>query len=803
MNQFIAVSGRWVVILIIVVSLLTTIPEPAPGQEPPQRSATQPAVLQEAEQLNQQVLKLYSDGKYDTALPLAQRALAIREQILGPQHPSVAISLSNLASLYRAKGQYDHAEALYQRALVISEKALGPEHPTVAVSLNSLAVLYHAKGDYARAVPLYQRTMAKLEKSLSTRNTDVATSLNNLAGLYHAKGDYARAEPLYQRALTILEQVLGPQHPHVAATLNNLAWLYQAKGERTQAVAFMTRGNDIQELNLLLILATGSEDQKRAYAATLGNETASTVLLHTKFAPHDPQALRLALTTILRRKGRVLDAMTSSVMALRRHLRPEDQALLDQLAAVRFQLATLVLKGPSKPGDLQPALRRIQLEMQAEQLEAQVSTHSAEFRTQTQPVTLEQVEQAIPQDAALVEVVSYKPFNPQARKPEEQWDAPRYVAYALRRQEEPKWTDLGESAPIDREVIKFRAALGNKNRADVKELARALDDKVMRPIRPLLGNARLILLSPDGALNLIPFGALMDEDDRYLIERFTFTYLTTGRDLLRLQTKSQRQQGPVVIANPDFDDGGKPPLMQMTAARGEIESQRSGNLPESYESLPGTEEEAREIEEVLVGSTVLTGTAATEAALKRIHGPRLLHIATHGFFLADQRRGEHTREIIIPLNKDTPQRLPYLQGENPLLRSGLALAGYNRRQSDDEDGVLTALEVAGLDLWGTKLVVLSACKTGVGDVQNGEGVYGLRRALVMAGAESQVMSLWDVDDEATRELMVAYYKRLLTGKGRAEALQQVQLGMLNSERRQHPYYWAGFIPSGAWTPLQE
>ena len=320
----------------------------------------------------------------------------------------------------------------------------------------------------------------------------------------------------------------------------------------------------------------------------------------------------------------------------------------------------------------------------------------------------------------------------------------------------------------------------------------------------MLGDARLILLSPDGALNLVPFGALVDEEQRYLVERFTFVYLTTSRDLLRLQTQSPERQGPVVIANPDFDGGGTLPLVQVAAATVRADSRRSVDFTSMrFGPLPGTAEEAVGLTNLLSKSWVLTGAAATEAALKQVHGPHILHIATHGFFLADQtREPERTRAAIVSNEfSDIPLRPSSLWVENPLLRSGLALAGANQRQSGAEDGVLTALEAAGLDLWGTKLVVLSACETGVGAVQNGEGVYGLRRALVMAGAESQVMSLWKVADEATRDLMVAYYKRLLSGEGRAEALRQVQLAMLASEERQHPFYWAGFIPSGQWGPI--
>jgi CHAT domain-containing protein len=141
-------------------------------------------------------------------------------------------------------------------------------------------------------------------------------------------------------------------------------------------------------------------------------------------------------------------------------------------------------------------------------------------------------------------------------------------------------------------------------------------------------------------------------------------------------------------------------------------------------------------------------------------------------------------------------------GENPLLRSGLALAGANaRRSGSSDDGILTAAEAAQLDLVGTQLAVLSACETGVGTVQTGEGVYGLRRALVLAGAQAQLVSLWKVADSATQTLMVDYYQRLLKGEGRSEALRAAQLAMMRNPTLRHPYYWAAFIPIGDWTPL--
>jgi CHAT domain-containing protein len=364
----------------------------------------------------------------------------------------------------------------------------------------------------------------------------------------------------------------------------------------------------------------------------------------------------------------------------------------------------------------------------------------------------------------------------------------------------------------------------------------------MRPVRKLLGATnRHLLLSPDGALNLIPFGALVDEGNKYLLENYSITYLTSGRDLLRLQLRGESRQTPVVVANPQFGGtaaataSATPRANESTggslAAATAAESRRSSDMSNvNFKPLPGTKGEAAALGALLPGVLVLTEARASESAVKAVSAPSILHIATHGFFLPDQKQEESNAQSARGLALGTDPAIAAAvaaRSENPLLRSGLALAGANERggaaaaaAATGEDGVLTAYEAAGLDLWGTRLVVLSACETGVGEVQNGDGVYGLRRALVLAGSESQVMTLWQVSDDATRELMIEYYRRLQTGAARGEALRQVQLAMLSGAQKasggqqrglggdqsgsrrdanwSHPFYWAAFIQSGAW-----
>ncbi|MGB3493182.1 MAG: CHAT domain-containing protein, partial [Elainellaceae cyanobacterium] len=646
------------------------------------------------------------------------------------------------------------------------------------------------------------------------------------------------------------ETALGETHPDVANSLNHLSALSWVQNDVLSARVQIEQAAEISETNLESILAVTSEARRRAYLSTFSGETNMIVSLQLQ---DGADAAPLALTTILRRKGRVLDATADSFRALQQQLTPENQALLDELLIVETQYANLVLGDATEA----QADQLDELQTRAEGLRSRLARASAAFRAETQPVTLETIQQQIPTDAALVEIIRYSPFDPTASRQDRSGD-PRYAAYILFPNGDIRWADLGDAAPIDAQAFAFRNALRNP-RSNIQAIARDLDAQLMQPIRELTGDTTHLLLSPDGALNLIPFAALVDESDRYLGETLTFTYLTSGRDLLRMQREAEPGQDSVIVANPDygattiaaeippsppyqggdrnqsspFQDGNRnqslpseginlaqSPLYQ-GGFRG-ISAQRSSDFDSlnAWAPLPGTEEEMRAIAPLLPNPQILDGANATEGAVKQVQSPSILHIATHGFFLQDQdclatpdARGlgrEASVEITFTGERDcvpTPSNV-----EDPLLRSGLVFAGVNQRaqRSDSsqdsetsDDGVLTAQEVTRMNLYGTQLVVLSACETGLGNVVNGDGVYGLRRAFVLAGAESQLMSLWKVDDLGTSQLMGSYYEQLMAGAGRSAALRDVQRELMQTGAYSHPYYWASFIFSGNWEPMEE
>ena len=765
-------------------------------------------------------------GDFGRAEPLFEQALAIYRK-RGAQFDFWAAStMSNLALLYQERFEFDKAEKLYRLALSIYEEALGKDHPTVAIVLSNLAEVYDSKHQYDRAEELHQRALAIRGKRFGQQNAEYATSLHNLAELSRSKGEYDRAKELSQRAIAIWDKTLGRDHPNLAHAYSNLAALQSQMEDVSGAVASLKRVNEIEEYNLKLILTTGSEDQKQIYLNKLSGNADYTVSLNVRYAPANEAATRLALTSVLQRKGRALDAMSDQVGNLRRRANVEDSALFDHLVNVRSRLATLQISGRDK---LTPEARTVELaklEIENEQLETSIGRRSESFRSEFQSVDVDTVRRALPVGTALLEFVLFRAFDVKAQKVVGE----QYAAYVLRPESStPGLVSLGDASGIDSQIQSWRLALADPKRADVKDLGRALDEKVLHPVRRLLGSARHIFVSTDGALNLIPLAALVDEHNRYLVENYSLTYVSSGRDLLRLQSQHGDQAGSVVIvADPLFDLAsakgiGSTYVSQSQSEKSDLKSRRSIDFTTmDYTPLLGTAAEANALRRLWPAATVWSKEWATEATMKQLRSPRILHVATHGFFLPNRRLTGRASEPA----KSFRSTLPLSNQENALLRSGLILAGVKQQQSGvGEDGVLTALEMAGLNLWGTKLVVLSACETGLGDVKRGEGLYGLRRALVLAGSESQLISLWKVSDAGTRDLMTAYYTRIQEHQGRTEALRQVQIAMLqgkltSSTARQsgqretadvgekslakdyrHPYYWAAFIQSGDWRSM--
>jgi CHAT domain-containing protein/tetratricopeptide (TPR) repeat protein len=741
-------------------------------------------VTQSLEVLAQHYL---TTGKYVQAEPLLLRALDAQEKALGAMHPDVANNLNNLAQLYQTLGAYTKAEPLLIRALEVRRKAYGEVHADVARGLNNLALLYGMQGAHANAEPLLRQAVTIFEKTLGVKHPDVARSLNNLAMLYHERGMYAEAQPLYERAVDIMLTASGGIPPDTARCLNNLAVLYQAAGAYMKAEPLMSRALELRESRLHLELARLSVPRKRALMQLLQRETESLVSLHIDSTPASPGALDLALTAVLRRKGLVLESLVDSLAAARAHFTPQLRSKLDQLATASSELSRFMRTHVPPHRARVHANAVAALRARIDILESEVNVATAALRAKSQLVTPQRIRDALPGGTALVELTRYHRFDPwQDRR---RWQEARYAAYVLQRKGQPQWVALGEAAPIDTAVDAVLAHMrpGSDSRA-TKAALQHLDVLLFAPIREHLDGISHVVISPDGKLNLVPFEALIDAQGRHELEHRLVSYVTSGRDLLHLGSRQSPRSPATIVAAPDYGRGPQ------------------------FAPLPGASAEAHEVAAHFRGPNVLLGNQVTKAALASIVGPMVLHLATHGFYARNAAPASTTENSPVStvaepdvLERDmfvegalAPSRLPAFDDPADAVdRAGLALANANVRS----DGIITAREIAHLDWWGTQLVVLSACQTGVGAAPSGEGVYGLRLALAAAGAESQVVSLWNVADSSARVLMREFYGELARGAGRAQALRQAKLRMLQQPRFAHPYYWAPFIQAGAWTPL--
>jgi CHAT domain-containing protein/Tfp pilus assembly protein PilF len=759
------------------------------------------------------------------------RVMDIVRLAYGENHPVYAGSLNNLAALYMDMGEYEKAEPLYVRASENLRHAYEENQPRYAplyaASLNNVAGLYRRMGKYEKGQSAYLRAAEVSKKLQGVDQLGYVLTLDGLGGLYYRMGKYDKAAPLFMLAAETLKGVVGKEHECYPEAMFNLAVTHVAMGLWREALDNQVDGMAAQQPMLRHGFRGLTEEHRLAYLHR--KECGLHVLISMTVRSPTPQtSARVALDWVLCRKGIVLSSMLEERQALRLAADPKTRELWEKLRSTQSQLARAVYGGPGKEGAEAYPTRCGKLSAQVDELQKSLALKSHAFRDNTEAMEadVQKVSAALPGGTALVEVVIYQVFDFHVKGEEERYKDDAYVCFILKSGEKtPVMIDLGKAEPIDAAVSGFRKAIREANQAIAdkgeaqaeKELARAgqaLYQQVWSKIEPHLKDVTRVYLSPDGDLNLVSFGALQDNEEKYLAERYVFDYLASGRDLLRPRAGESGKKELVAFADPEF--GGSAAQGTLMVSRDVFRSAVTdrGILGElRFPPLPGTRDECKAIAD-LAGKRGLSveshvGAEATEAALKNISAPRILHLATHGFFLPDtewKKASPQDRFEIARFGESKP-RASALLLHNPMHRSGLALAGAARAIKDEqlaagqEDGLVTAEEVVTLDLEGTKLVTLSACESGVGEVKRGEGVMGLRRAFIMAGTEGLLMTLWNVPDVSTRDLMVKFYERYLeTGDG-PESLAEAQRVIIAERRAKsgaaHPFYWGAFVITGA------
>ena len=673
-------------------------------------------------------------------------------------------------------GEYVKAEPLYREALRIRQKVLGSEHPSAADSLNNLAGLYQDMGEYAKAEPLYREALRIRQKVLGPEHPNTATSLNNLAMLYRDMGEYAKAEPLYREALRICRKILGPEHPDTAIMLGNLALLDLDLGRIDEATA-LARQLSAAELTILAkILSFTSEQQRLAYLDIFYPYSLFPFLKGTE--------ADLAVA-VLRYKGVVLDSIVEDRLLAEASQASDDQKRVEQLNVDKRQLGQLLLQ-PAQELSAETNQRIQSLEEEVETIEGELAQHVAGLgrARHALSVRLEQVQEAIPNDCALIEYLRYSDYLGKGK-----WE-PRYGAIVLVSKGPPSWIPLGKPNEIEHLVRRYSALVrGAPQEEELSANLQALYGTLWAPIEPALpSEIKRIIISPDGELNFISFATLLTEDKQFLAQRYEVQYVASGRDLLR-ELKPSIAKEFVLFANPDFEIAPTTMLAKAegrSADVGSVRGSERGDIDDwSFGSLDGTQKERDELIRKFAGwgwtTNGFTAKEATKVALLKIHSPYILHLATHGFFAKEDPTTTETEPGTSLNDRHDVTKSRFFK--NPMHRSGLALAGaqttveaWKREEVPpvENDGILTAEDVSTLDLQGTWLVTLSACDTGSGEARAGEGVMGLRRGFIQAGAQNLLMTLWPISDEVTVQIMSDFYESAHQSGNAPQALAKVQ-----------------------------
>ena len=806
-------------------------------------------------------------GLFDEAEPLLRDALAAARTVLGPTHRQTLTIMNNLALLLESQGTFDQAEALYLEPLE-TLRALGQgERPEALAMENNLAYLYLLQGAGAEAQRRFAGLFDRFSGTLGPTHPDTLRALNNrgraeallgdlgaarqsllsalagrearygplhrdvirsqidLGSLEQQEGALAAAEARLREALRRAERGLGEAHPYTFDALNALAAVLRQQGKKDGAFRLQRMGFERRTAFFQRVLPVTGENAREGYLRLHRPELDAFLALIPDH-PDEAEAGRALLEVSLARKGLLLAIASDIAQIASLGLNPELAALTESLADARETLAQLTLGGPGE-GDPLTHLAKLRAEEgRIEDLQRALGRASLRYQQTIEAPTVGELSALLPTEgAALVDFLAYRDDE----------GIRKLLAAVLQRDPEGVLAVHPVTfAPLDKieEGIRYyRELIQDEGVGDDELLEEGmfLYEDVWAPVAEYLNLDQPVYLVPDGLLNILPFDALVDEDERYLLETLDLRILSSARDLLPNRLPAAAAP-PLVMAGPDYDTDAVADPEQLAQARSRaagrsapvvrsakedealpasraavvLESLRAasdGLRGLSFSPLPGARLEGELIvrrlgEEATTAPEILTALDAQEAVLGQLAAPpAILHLATHGFFLAPE---EKLRKRLMKAQRSAEMIIPP-PGDNPLLRAGLAFAGINENapffgQLDTRnDGVLTAMEVLDLDLTGTQLAVLSACETGLGEIHEGEGVYGLRRAFQEAGVREVVTSLWEVSDAGTQALMTAMYARLAEGMAPREALREAQRELAASPRWGYPYVWAAFM----------
>ncbi len=716
-------------------------------------------------------------GELSEAEKSLKRALEMRKRVLGPQHPFVATSENNLANYFKNIGQLTKAELGYKRAIEVFLQKNNENSPTYAIYANNLGSIYRMKGEFDQAMHLAHKTLKIRKKNLGPDHPNLSISYNSIGSILLDQKKYQQAIPALDSALQILRKNLPDENPEIQDVSLNLGHAWLGMGDVKKADSIFSKifwerkrqlgilhpklmepliaiagvsikmGNLKKADSLMVFLSQNQRHQVREYFPFLSqmerekfnqNFEPGKILFQSYCAFRgklNPGLMIHFYEHQLETKGLLINSFRKTKSYI--------QAQKDSLTRAKLELwqSRRQTIAKAKTGSLYLLAEELEaFEIQAEKLEKELFSGTLEKIKGEHAPGWQTIKKALQPGEALVEMVRVKSIYFLYWKPEnlkmDEKDSVWYVALILN-------SNSRHPIPV---ILKNGNNLENSCLAFYRKMIQyqGLDEQSFQyfwqNISLELGKqTKKIFFSPDGAYHFVNLNTLFNSNSKkYLMDELEIQLLLNSGEITSFQKNQKFSRNAIIIGYPDFNfknNSGLIPSSNDSIPKSHFEF-------DDFEELPGTKTEVLSIHRIFLknkfSSEIVKEEKATETFLKKVQSPGLVHIASHGFFARERK-----------------------ENQDPMLQGGVVLAGANHGGDSLEDGILTALEARELQLEKTEIVVLSACETGLGKVKNGEGVYGLQRAFLEAGARSLIMSLWKVNDDATQELMVSFYKHWL------------------------------------------
>ncbi|WP_420576465.1 CHAT domain-containing protein [Ekhidna sp.] len=756
--------------------------------------------------LNANLGQVYFElGDYQRAIEIQKEVQQVNSEYYGADSFISGLDLVNLGLSYLEDEQYQNAESALKQALEIFESSGGGIDQGRVETM--LSRLYYERGYVGDAIDYGQKAIASYEAAFGEDHPETAFAYFNLANAHLGYEEISKAEPLAKKAYEVRKKRLGETHPFFARSSNQMAILNWKMGENEDALNFYqeTFDNYFNQINTFFPVLT-EEEKATFYYTNLKPAFEQYVSFIEETSREDKELIGEIYNYQLSLKGLIMYATSKVRESI---LSSGDDVLIakyENWVSQKEQLAKLF---SATDIELDERNKKIDsLTERSNELEEELSKSSKVFGKNfaNRKLTWQDVQKTLKPGEAAIEMVRYRNFSTDSAGVFT--DEVHYAALIVKADTEdfPEMVILRNGAQMENKYLaNYRNAIKYKIAEDYSYRL------FWRPIANRLGDVKKIYLAPDGVYNQISIYTLRNPATKsYLIDELDLSIVTNTKDLLA-EADINNGSGSVFFGYPNYNMGtededseeaGNGGRGMRSGGTGTLERGATvprgirGNLVRYMRSfnglamLPGTKKEVELIDSLYTKKSkeaeVYLLEEAVENKLKEIKNPSTLHIATHGFFLE--------------LDPDDASNDKYV--ENPLLRSGLVLAGANsfirtgeldERQGTD-DGILTAFEAMNLNLDETDIVVLSACETGLGEIKNGEGVYGLQRAFQIAGADALIMSMWTVDDAATQELMTNFYEEWLTHGDKRLAFNTAQKRL--KEKYDKPYYWGAFVMVG-------